>query len=74
MKHYKSPTNAIYAYEIDGSQDHLIPSDFVSITDEEAKIIIEAQAQAQYQEWLAAQPTKEEQIAKLQEQIDALRE
>lgn len=31
-----------------------------------------AQAQAQYQEWLAAQATKEEQIAKLQEQIDAL--
>jgi cell division protein FtsB len=32
-----------------------------------------AQAQAQYQEWLAAQPTKEEQIAKLQAQIDALK-
>jgi cell division protein FtsB len=31
-----------------------------------------AQAQAQYAEWLASQPTKEEQIAKLQEQIDAL--
>ena len=33
-----------------------------------------AQAQAQYQEWLATQPTKEQQIAKLQEQIDALKE
>ena len=32
-----------------------------------------AQAQAQYQEWLASQPTKEEQIAKLQEQIDAIK-
>jgi hypothetical protein len=32
-----------------------------------------AQAQAQYAEWLAAQPTKEEQIVKLQEQIDALK-
>jgi hypothetical protein len=32
-----------------------------------------AQAQAQYAEWLAAQPTKEEQIAKLQEQIDSLK-
>jgi cell division protein FtsB len=32
-----------------------------------------AQAQAQYQEWLASQPTKEERIAKLQEQIDALK-
>ena len=33
-----------------------------------------AQAQAQYQEWLASKPTKEEQIAKLQEQIDALKD
>jgi cell division protein FtsB len=32
-----------------------------------------AQAQANYAEWLASQPTKEEQIAKLQEQIDALK-
>jgi hypothetical protein len=30
-------------------------------------------AQTQYAEWLAAQPTKEEQIAKLQAQIDALK-
>ena len=32
-----------------------------------------AQAQANYAEWLAAQPTKEEEIAKLQLQIDALK-
>jgi hypothetical protein len=32
-----------------------------------------AQAQASYAEWLATQPTKEEQIAKLQAQIDALK-
>ena len=32
-----------------------------------------AQAQTQYADWLAAQPTKEEQIAKLQEQIDAIK-
>ena len=32
-----------------------------------------AQAQAQYAEWLATQPTKEEQIAQLQAQIDALK-
>ena len=31
-----------------------------------------AQAQAQYAEWLAAQPTKEERISQLQAQIDAL--
>lgn len=40
----------------------------VQLTSEEI-----AQAEAQYQEWLANQPTKEEQIAKLQEQIDALK-
>ena len=32
-----------------------------------------AQAQAQYQEWLAAQPTKEQQIAELQARIDAIK-
>jgi hypothetical protein len=32
-----------------------------------------AQAQAQHAAWLAAQPTKEEQIAQLQAQIDALK-
>lgn len=31
------------------------------------------QAQTQYAEWLANQPTKEEQIAQLQAQIDALK-
>ena len=41
----------------------------VELTTEEV-----AQAQAQYAEWLAAQPTKEEHIAKLQAQIDALKE
>ena len=40
----------------------------VQLTSEEI-----AQAEVQYQEWLASQPTKEEQIAKLQEQIDALK-
>jgi hypothetical protein len=32
-----------------------------------------AQAQASYAEWLATQPTKEEQIARLQAQIDILK-
>ena len=32
-----------------------------------------AAAQASYQEWLSSQPTKEEQIAQLQAQIDALK-
>ncbi len=40
----------------------------VELTSEEI-----AQAQAQYAEWLANQPTKEDQIAQLQAQIDALK-
>jgi hypothetical protein len=32
-----------------------------------------AQAQENYAEWLANQPTKDEQIAKLQAQIDSLK-
>jgi hypothetical protein len=40
----------------------------IELTSEEV-----AQAQAQYAEWLSSQPTKEQQIAKLQEQIDAIK-
>ena len=39
MKHYKDTNNNVYAYESDGSQDHLIPKDFVAITDTEAKTL-----------------------------------
>jgi hypothetical protein len=69
MKLYKSPTGDVYAYEADGSQDHLITEDFVFISEEEANVIREQK----YKEYLANQPTKEAQIAKLQAQIDALK-
>jgi len=45
MKHYLSPTNEIWAYELDGSQDHLIPNDFTAITDAQADIIREQKKQ-----------------------------
>jgi hypothetical protein len=45
MKHYLSPTNQIYAYELDGSQDHLIPNDFTAITDFQANSIREQENQ-----------------------------
>ena len=35
MKLFKNTKNEIYAYEEDGSQDHLIPADFVQLTQEE---------------------------------------
>ena len=46
MKHYKSPNNEIYAYELDGSQDHIIPKDYVAVTDLEVADIHAARAQA----------------------------
>jgi hypothetical protein len=69
MKLYKSPDNKVYAFEADGSQDHLIWKNFVSITQEEANVIIDAL----HKEALAKQPSKEQQIAQLQAQIDALK-
>jgi hypothetical protein len=44
MKLYKSPDNQVYAFEADGSQDHLILKNFVAITEEEANVIRKAQA------------------------------
>jgi hypothetical protein len=41
MKQYLSPTNQIFAYELDGSQDHLIPENFTEITDSQANAIRE---------------------------------
>ena len=41
MKLYKSNTNEIFAYEEDGSQDHLI-EDKIAITQKEADAIIKA--------------------------------
>jgi hypothetical protein len=70
--HYKAPDNSIHF--LDSTEyEHLLPAGSVQITQEEANVILEAQAQAKYQEWLAAQPTKEEQIAKLQIELDALK-
>ena len=38
MKHYLSPENKVFAYAVDGSQDHLIPNNYTPITDAEAAI------------------------------------
>ena len=39
MKLFKDTNNTIWAFELDGSQDHLIKSDMVSITKEEVDVI-----------------------------------
>jgi hypothetical protein len=46
MKHYKDSQNNVYAYELDGSQDHLIPSDYIQIDDNEIKRINDAEEQS----------------------------
>lgn len=58
MKLYKSPNNEIFAYEEDGSQNHLIPSDFVQLTQSEidAKNALFAEQQSTI---IAAQQAKE---------------
>ena len=48
MKHYKNSLNEIFAYEADGSQDHIIPEDYVAITDAEANQIRTTIAQSQF--------------------------
>jgi len=49
MKLFKSPSGEVFAYELDGSQDHLIPSNFVPLTQLEidarnAKFLADEQA------------------------------
>ena len=39
MKHYTSPNGELFAYELDGSQDHLIPENFVVATQAEVDAI-----------------------------------
>ena len=46
MKHYLSPDNKIWAYELDGSQDHLIPRNYRAITDAQANAIRDQEEQA----------------------------
>ena len=39
MKTYKDLNNNLWAYEEDGSQDNIIPSDYILITEAEAEVI-----------------------------------
>lgn len=34
MKHYLSPERQLYAYNADGSQDHIIPANYIPVTDD----------------------------------------
>jgi hypothetical protein len=73
MKLYKSPDNKVYAFESDGSQDHLIWKNFVAITEEEADVIRKAEQEKILQELIAKMPNKAEQIANLEAQLATLK-
>lgn len=62
MKTYKDLNDNLWAYELDGSQDHLIPTEFILITEDEAETI---RAEKQL-EIITIEPTKEELFAELQ--------
>lgn len=48
MKYYKSPDNKVFAYAEDGSQDHVIPSNYLPITNEEANAINDVNQKKQF--------------------------
>lgn len=62
MKTYKDLNGNLWAYEEDGSQDDLIPAEFILITEDEAETI---RAEKQL-EIITIEPTKEELFAELQ--------
>jgi hypothetical protein len=64
MKLFKDAENNIFAYEIDGSQDHLI-GDKTPITQEEANTIIASKTPIFSQEQQAQATAKASALAKL---------
>jgi hypothetical protein len=67
MKLFKTEHNQIFAYELDGSQDHLI-GDKIAITQEEANAIIfaiDAEQQAIIEAQVSAKQSAMAKLAKL---------
>ena len=48
MKHYKDSQGNVYAYEADGSQDHLMKPGLIPIQDSEVQVLVEANQQAMF--------------------------
>ena len=48
MKYYKNSSNEIFAYELDGSQDHVIPKEYVAISKAQADELIAISNQAMF--------------------------
>jgi len=71
MKHYKDTQNNIYAYELDGSQDHLILPEYVSISEEEVQEIAKQKQQAAF-EALSYGEKRQSEYPSIGDQLDAL--
>jgi hypothetical protein len=48
MKYYKNSLNEIFAYEADGSQDHVIPKEYIAVAKEQADELIATRTQATF--------------------------
>lgn len=66
MKTYKDLNRNLWAYPLDGSQDHLIPSEFILITEEEANVIRTEKFAKHLTENPVVEPTKNELLVELQ--------
>ena len=71
MKHYLSPDNKVFAYEADGSQDHLIPDNYTPITQAQVTERNQQDAQASFSALTYAKKRKGE-YPTIGDQLDAL--
>ena len=71
MKHYISPDNQLFAFESDGSQDHLIPSSYVFVDDDKAQTHRETQQSVEFESMSYAEKRRAE-YPSIYEQLDAL--
>lgn len=70
MKHYISPNGEIFAYELDGSQDHLIPEGFTAITDDQADAARQQKEQERFDALTYAEKRQSE-YPSIADQLDA---
>jgi hypothetical protein len=71
MKHYLSPDNKVFAYEANGSQDHIIPSTYTPITQAQATERSQQAQQAMFDALTYSDKRKSEYPA-IGDQLDAL--
>jgi hypothetical protein len=71
MKHYLSPKNELFAYELDGSQDDLIPENFTRISDAQVQQI-HYQREQDYLDSLTYRDKREVEYPTIKDQLDTL--